>query len=78
MHVGGTGSSEETEDALTRGHGVDGVVSALINACERMSFEGFEENSFECIDQQHIDDNDDTTASRQFKQSLTDKRRLFF
>ena len=68
MHVGGTGSSEETEDALTRGHGVDGVVSALIHVWERRIFERFEENSFECIDQRHIDDNDDTTASQQFKQ----------
>ena len=39
MHAGGTGSSEETEDALTSRHGVDGVVSVLIDAWERRSFE---------------------------------------
>ena len=76
MHVGWTGSSEETEDALTRGHGVDGAVSALIDLWERRSFERFEENCFECIDQRHIDDHDDTTAIQHFKQSLTDKRLL--
>ena len=76
MHVGGTGSSEETEDALTRGHGVDGVVSALIHLWERRSFERFEENRLAYIDQRHNDDHNDTTAIQQFKQSFTDKRLL--
>ena len=72
-HVGGTGSSEETEEALTSRHGVDGVFSVLIDVWERRSFEN---HSFERIDQRHTEDNDETTARQQFKQSLTDKRRL--
>ena len=61
MNGGGTGSSEETEDLLT---GTHGFVSGLIDVWEKRSFER--------IDRRRIDDDNDTTASQQFKQSLTD------
>ena len=65
MNRGGAGLSEETEDILI---GMHGVVGGLIDVWERRSFER--------IDRRRIDNDNDTTASQQFKQSLIDKRRL--
>ena len=59
IHGGGSGSSEKTEDSLNCKHGVHGSVSVLIDVWKKISVE--------LIDQRRIDDNDDTTASQQFK-----------